>query len=265
MSTHFNTAFSLWADAISGRIKLMHIAQQAGMPIGDIYRLRTAKKAVTYGILCKLLPIVASSDSEHAAISLLIAYLKDQTPETFEGKVRMESAVAPARATTSLLEESLAYIEARARQDADYATRIIGDYLLHRETDFTRISELIDRWKLEHAQASLYSLHQRPAAAPESQVILLAEPSAPYGEPVPIDNQDPTDTDSTAGLGQTPCQETAPSAASGTTTKGKTPTQGTKKRTRMPTAQAPAATAPIVPLRQHITPGPGAGIEQAAQ
>lgn len=180
---NFQTAFSLWADSTS--LKLNHIAELADIHGGDIYRIKTGKKAVTRNIIAKLIPAIATEDSKESAAKLLLAYYQDIAPPGFENDLQINSSISSSDTPLDLLSAALQHHAERARQDSDYAKHIITLFLLGRESDTSKIEDLVNKWHQEKVQASLYELHRirsHETLVEESEpvVALLSETSGKY-------------------------------------------------------------------------------------
>ena len=241
MSTlQFPTALDTWF-AQHPHHSLRALASAAHIDNSLLSLIRRGKRPITQDALAQLLPAIEHASTRRHALTLLLAYLRDETPPEYLSELRLE-----------IIDQTTG----GAGLDTYAALSHEWEQLARYDAKFHAVWAGLDAY-IHHPDRLADHLSDRSHGAdPETQVALLAEPSPHYGA------QDAT---AAADLRQTPSPATAPSAASGSTTKGSAPTQGTKKHTRKTADKAPAATAPIVPLRQHITPGPGAGIEQAAQ
>lgn len=167
--THFQTAFGLWSEQTE--LKLLHVARDAGVAAGDVYRLKTGNKTITGGMLGKILPVIAEQDSREAADRLLIAYLQDSIPAGFEQDLQIRMNDQPR--TADLLGSALEYLAARAARDHKYAEWLITQYLLSREADFATVEQLVEAWHRQHGRSS--------SEPDPREIALLAEPQPAYG------------------------------------------------------------------------------------
>lgn len=177
--SQFQTAFQLWTDQQS--TTLNQWSERCSIQAGVLYRLRSGTKAPTFEIMERLLPVVATHDSQAAADRLLIAYLQDQIPAGFAGDLRIELR-SQSSVTPDLLEAALSYHAARAAQDSAYAEHLITLYLLARETDLERIEQLVDRWQSSQRPEPPSTVsHLRSTTEPQDTAKVAEDPTT-YGD-----------------------------------------------------------------------------------
>lgn len=79
----FASAFDTCLNQMPGGISLLELGQLTNISNGDLSRIRSGKKEITLEALTKLLPAIEQRAGRHACTPLLMAYLRDETPEAY--------------------------------------------------------------------------------------------------------------------------------------------------------------------------------------
>lgn len=152
----FSPAFTHWLENHGHSLRAVAIS--AGIANGELSRIRTGAKAITFASLCKLLPAVETLSSRTHARTLLIAYLHDETPPAYESDVSIQPTAQAGQIELDAIAGAAARWESKARTDAEFARMWLSlDGYMH------------------DPEAS-----QRPEAQ-NSEIALLAEPQPTYG------------------------------------------------------------------------------------
>ncbi len=167
----FSPAFSQWLD--SHTHSLRSVALEAGIANGELSRIRTGAKSITFDSLSRLLPAIGRLSTRSKARALLVAYLHDETPPAFEPDVRI---YAVDETTGSVDKDAIKLacerFEKHAREDADFARMWLTlDGYIH-EHD-------------AHQVDARAAAHAGQSSSDESLIALLAEPLTPYNKPQP--------------------------------------------------------------------------------
>lgn len=157
----FKTAFSHWLDTHSHSLRAVAIA--ADLANGELSRIRTGAKSITLDSLTKLLPAIERLSTRSHARALLVAYLHDETPQSYQPDIRI---YAIDDTTGSLDRDDITIArdrwEAKARADAEFAKMWLTlDGYMH-EPDAAAVDA-----RLQHRQ-------------PESDIALLSEKPIAY-------------------------------------------------------------------------------------
>jgi len=169
----FSPAFSQWLDTHSHSLRA--VAIDAGIANGELSRIRTGAKNITFDSLTRLLPAIERLSTRSHARALLVAYLHDETPTAYEPDVRIyaiddTSDTVDKDAITLACER----FEKHARADADFARMWLTlDGYIH-EPDAIQVD-------------ARTAAHTGPDhdAEEEPPIALLAEPLTPYNQPQP--------------------------------------------------------------------------------
>lgn len=86
--SYFATSLQRWFTATS-ECTVSDLALESSVPQSDISRFRNGARRITLQALTKLLPAVEARSSRTAAVKLLIAYLRDETPKPYEPDVQI--------------------------------------------------------------------------------------------------------------------------------------------------------------------------------
>ena len=150
---HFAAAFQTWCNNHDG-ISLRTLT--LGADVANLSQYRAGTRAITYEVIAKLLPAIERHSSRAAAVTLLIAYLTDETPPSHAESIRIEPVDAAGHLTADLYHDLAARWEAKARQDPD----------------FMAMWQSLDSY--------MHSPERTTCARPASEIALLAEPVTQY-------------------------------------------------------------------------------------
>lgn len=86
--SYFSTAFDRWLHAHRG-CTLQNLSDASTVPSSNLSRLRAGLQPMTLKAMNKLLPALEARSTRDAARALLIAYLRDETPDAFAGDIEV--------------------------------------------------------------------------------------------------------------------------------------------------------------------------------
>ena len=158
----FIAALNTWFDT-NPQTNQRTVAITADLPPPDLSKFRSGKRPITLDALTKLLPAIERLSTRSHARTLLVAYLHDETPATYQPDIRIH---AIDDTTGSLDRDDITLArdrwEAKARTDAEFAKMWLTlDGYMH-EPDAAAVDA-----RLQHRQ-------------PESDIALLSEQPAAY-------------------------------------------------------------------------------------
>ena len=119
---HFPAALQSWF-ARHSELSIRSIASEAGLSNSLLSQWRAGSRPITLDAVAKLLPVISQRSSETDAISLLQAYLHDETPESWRSKI---SIVFSEQTSKDAIAELAAKWEAKARVDARFHSMWVG-------------------------------------------------------------------------------------------------------------------------------------------
>jgi hypothetical protein len=152
----------------------MWFAKQANVHVGNTYRIRSGNLDVSRNYLQSLLPIVARECGKDTALTLLIAYLRDEAGDEWLPDLSI-TPKEPAASDADILECALDHMCQRAQSDARYADHIITQYLLSEHSELTLVSELLAQWHENQARTGDYlAKHQTITEAPPEEQLVEA-------------------------------------------------------------------------------------------
>lgn len=148
---HFAAALQTWTNN-HPHISLRTIAIEAGT--SNLSQYRAGTRAVTFDVISKLLPAIERHSSRPAAVTLLIAYLTDETPASHATSIRIQPVDPSGQTTPDTYARLSRAWEAKARTDPEFMAMWEGlDAYMHTPDTLARTSH------------------------PESTIALLAEPT----------------------------------------------------------------------------------------
>jgi transcriptional regulator with XRE-family HTH domain len=144
----FRTALTTWMDK-EAHISLRTLATLAEVDSSAISRIRNGDGGVSPRVLYSLLLAVRGEYGNEIALRLLIAHLRDETPEPFQASVVIEAAKS-LRSDDTLppVDKALAWFARRAEQDSDFAAWIIQFYSICQppeNTQYHTVSHAVNR------------------------------------------------------------------------------------------------------------------------
>lgn len=160
--------------------------------VKNLAQFRKGSRPVTFDAIAKLLPIIERHSSRAAAVTLLIAYLTDETPPSHADRIHIQPRSTSGQPIADTYHELAERWEAKARLDSEFMAMWQGmDAYMHNP-------EII--------------ITRHTSAAPESSIALLAEPIAQYnatpkfrpGHPQDTNRLDPMPTQHAAQENQEP-------------------------------------------------------------
>lgn len=152
---HFKAAFITWLDT-HPEISLRTLAQTSGVDTSMLSLIRKGTQEVTFKAITKLLPSIERHSSRAAAVTLLIAYLSDETPPSHQDSIRIEPIDLTGQPTADAYRALADRWERKARIEPDFMAMWQGmDAYMHTPENI------------------LY-------ARPGSDIALLAEPMPEY-------------------------------------------------------------------------------------
>jgi transcriptional regulator with XRE-family HTH domain len=152
---HFQSAFTTWLNNHSSST-LRALSQESGVDSSMLSLIRKGTRQITFDAIAKLLPAIERHSSRAAAVTLLIAYLTDETPPSHSDSIRIEPVDAAGHLTADLYHDLAARWEAKGRQDPDFMAMWQG----------------LDSY--------MHSPDRTTYARPTSDIALLAEPVTAY-------------------------------------------------------------------------------------
>lgn len=91
---YFATALQRWFQLTPTDCTLSDLATDADLPQSEVSRYRSGARKITLQALTKLLPAIEARSNRTDAVRLLIAYLRDETPPTYEPDVQISATDA---------------------------------------------------------------------------------------------------------------------------------------------------------------------------
>lgn len=153
LTSHFASALQTWCKNHE-HVSLRTIALEA--ETSNLSQYRAGTRSVTLEVITKILPVIERHSTRAAAVTLLIAYLTDETPETHQDAIRIEPVDAAGEPTADVYHALADRWERKARLEPDFMAMWQGmDAYMHTPEDL------------------LY-------ARPESDIALVAEPMVEY-------------------------------------------------------------------------------------
>lgn len=143
--THFVSAFQAWFESLGGyrrsgpqpcdRLSLRKLAESAGIPGPLLTNHYNGKRPITLDSLSKLLPAIEKASDRQAALTILIAYLKDETPPDYSAHIRIEAIDAAGQSARDIYSELSISWEERARSDPNFFAMWLAEdnYMHHPE------------------------------------------------------------------------------------------------------------------------------------
>jgi hypothetical protein len=158
----FVSAFNAWFTD-HPQHSLRQISLAAGVDPSMLSMIRMGKRPVSFDAMTKLLPTIERQSSRSAAATLLIAYLRDETPDSHADTVRIEAIDPAGQPQADTYQQLAARWEAVARTDPEFMAMWQGlDKYMHDPS----------------AEAVTGTTYPRPG--PEPTIALLAEPMTEY-------------------------------------------------------------------------------------
>lgn len=152
---HFKSAFITWLNNHSGS-SLRALSQESGVDASMLSLIRKGTRQISFDSIAKLVPAIERHSSRAAAVTLLIAYLTDETPPSHSDGIRIEPVDGAGHLTADLYHDLAARWESKAREDLDFMAMWQGlDSYMHNPDRTTY-------------------------ARPTSDIALLAEPVTAY-------------------------------------------------------------------------------------
>ena len=129
--TQFASALQSWFKS-HAEISARSISTAAGINQSLFTQYRSGTRPITFDAIAKLLPAIEAHSNRTAAITLLIAYLHDETPPAYQRAVRID-AIDPAGATAMDDYQRLSKDwEQRSRRESSFFSMWLGlDNFMH--------------------------------------------------------------------------------------------------------------------------------------
>lgn len=157
----FASALQMWFskhDSISAR----QIEQESG--VKNLAQFRKGSRPVTYDAIAKLLPTIEHHSTRAAAVTLLIAYLTDETPPSHSDSISIQPLDPTGQPGADAYRALSHRWESKARLDPDFMAMWQGLDLYMHEPDTTTLE-------------ARYATQPR---SPEADIALLADTKAEY-------------------------------------------------------------------------------------
>ncbi len=128
-TNHFASALQTWCNNHEN-VSLRTIALEA--ETSNLSQYRAGTRSVTYDVIAKLLPVIERHSSRAAAVTLLIAYLTDETPATHADAVSIKPVDTTGQPSVDSYSSLAHRWEAKARTDAEFMAMWQGmDLYMH--------------------------------------------------------------------------------------------------------------------------------------
>lgn len=129
--THFNSALKTWFDN-HPQHSARFISLACGINQSQLIQYRSGNRAITFDAISKLLPTIERYSDRASAVTLLIAYLRDETPATHANAVRIEAIDHKGQPQADVYQKLARRWEEVARTDPDFMTMWQGlDSYMH--------------------------------------------------------------------------------------------------------------------------------------
>jgi hypothetical protein len=133
--------------------------------------VRKGTHQISFNALQKLLPAIEQASTRHAAVCLHLAYLADETVETYKDAIRIEAIAADGTTSLDTYAQLSAEWEARSRSDPSfYAMWSSLDSYMHHPEQLTQLTE----------PDQLPRIAEPETSSDRSEIALLSEPVTPY-------------------------------------------------------------------------------------
>jgi len=128
-TNHFAAALTSWFES-NKQVSLRQIA--ISTDVSNLSLFRSGARPITFDAIAKLLPAIEANSNRTAAITILIAYLHDETPPAYQRAVRID-AIDPAGATAMDDYQRLSKDwEQRSRRESSFFSMWLGlDNFMH--------------------------------------------------------------------------------------------------------------------------------------
>lgn len=134
-TSHFSAALQTWCTN-HPHVSLRTIAIEAGT--SNLSQYRAGTRSVTFDVIAKLLPAIEQHSSRAAAVTLLIAYLTDETPPSHTDSIRITPIDAAGQSTADTYTQLAQRWAAKARTDPDFMAMWQGlDSYMHTPENIT--------------------------------------------------------------------------------------------------------------------------------
>lgn len=116
-TSHFASALQTWCNTHEN-VSLRTIALEA--ETSNLSQYRAGTRSVTYDVIAKLLPVIERHSSRASAVTLLIAYLTDETPTSHADSISIQPVDATGQISADTYSSLAQRWEAKARLEPDF-------------------------------------------------------------------------------------------------------------------------------------------------